>query len=262
MDTKPSYFILGSFVIFTVAVAVAGVIFLGAGTLQKSEIYFETYIDESVQGLSAGSPVKHRGVQIGRVDKITFVNREYYISADSPNYSKYSRYVMVIVAVDTEKIGGKTPKEIDRILQQLINNGLRIRLTSLSLTGIAYLEADYLDPDQYPLPEIGWTPKYPYVPSAPSVLSTFTKSAEDAFITLSKIDIEKLANQLDVLLGSLNSTIANFDITLRSQRPEIEKTITNLKAISSNLMDLTEEIKRHPSQMLFSKPPAKSETVK
>ena len=43
----------------------------------RPRIYIETYVDASVQGVDVGSPVKFRGVPIGRVSAIKFTFNEY-----------------------------------------------------------------------------------------------------------------------------------------------------------------------------------------
>ena len=77
MSSQASYFRIGIFVISAVIVLIACIIFFGAADLFKEEVMMETYIDGSVQGLSVGSPVKHRGVKIGTVKEITFLGFEY-----------------------------------------------------------------------------------------------------------------------------------------------------------------------------------------
>jgi len=44
--------------------------------------------------------------------------------------------------------------------------------------------------------------------------------------------------------------------------PEIDKFLRNLRAISDDVKELTAMIKEHPSEIIFSKPPAKSEMIK
>lgn len=316
MNTKANYLKIGLFVIAAIVVTVMTVVIVGAGMIGKDKVYLETYIDESVQGLSVGSPVKHRGVQIGRVDKITFVTREYDIPSDIENFAMFRRYVMVQVAADYEKIGSGNRQHVKREFGHLVENGLRIRLTSQALTGVAYLEADYLDPNRYPVLDIGWEPKHIYVPSAPSILSTFTQSAEEAFVRLGSLDFEGMVEKTSILLTTVNTAVeeakigqlseearrmftefretnkklqallttsqpgpassanlpdmierldvslARIDEFLRTQGNGIEDIIYNVREISVNIRELSEDIKKHPSKVLFGKPPAKSEIVK
>ena len=46
----------------------------------------------------------------------------------------------------------------------MITKGLRVRLASQGITGAAFLEADYIDPEKFPPMEIIWEPKTYYVP--------------------------------------------------------------------------------------------------
>jgi hypothetical protein len=66
---------VGALVLVGIALAVAFVVFLAGGRgLQATEV-FETYFEESVQGLDVGAPVRYRGVAIGRVTQIGLVAR-------------------------------------------------------------------------------------------------------------------------------------------------------------------------------------------
>ena len=76
MGTKPNYFKIGIFVIVAVILILAAVAIWGSGLFAEEKVYFETYFDESISGLSVGAPVEIRGVQIGRVERITFARNE------------------------------------------------------------------------------------------------------------------------------------------------------------------------------------------
>jgi len=92
---KATYFKVGLFVLVCAAGLVAGLLYVGADVLRGEVVRVETYIDESVQGLSVGSAVLHRGVNIGQVERITFVQVEYPMAPDSPEFRQFGRYVMV-----------------------------------------------------------------------------------------------------------------------------------------------------------------------
>jgi phospholipid/cholesterol/gamma-HCH transport system substrate-binding protein len=79
MSIKANFFKIGLFVIFTCTLFMVGVVFWGAEAFNQEKYYAETYTDESVQGLTVGSQVFTRGVQIGEVAEIAFVSAIYDI---------------------------------------------------------------------------------------------------------------------------------------------------------------------------------------
>ena len=72
MSQKPSYFRIGLFIVIALAILAAGLIAFGAGQVLRERVYIETYVDATIQGVDVGSPVKYRGVQVGRVSAINF----------------------------------------------------------------------------------------------------------------------------------------------------------------------------------------------
>ncbi len=64
------------------------------------------------------------------------------------------------------------------------------------------------------------------------------------------------------IMIQLENTLEEFNLKIRSEGPEIEKFLNNIRAISDDVKELTAMLKRHPSEIIFSQPPAKSEIVK
>lgn len=315
MSTKANYFKIGLFVVSAVILAVAGILIL-ARIRTQAPAYIESYINESVQGLSVGSAFKYRGVQLGRVDDITFVGSEYDVAAE------YGRYVMVVISADAERLRGlaREGESVEQALDRMVGEGLRIQLILQPLTGVAYLEADYPASPNPALEPVDWTPAHHYVPSDMSMLASFAQSAERAFKTLGDIDIVKIARETERLLASLNEvvtdaniaelsteakdmfvevrqtnkevlallrskegegpapipealarvnttlvrvdrTLGNLDEFARHQQVDIEKAINNIREISANIRELTEDLKRYPGKVIFGKPPSKSEVM-
>ena len=115
---------------------------------------FESYFSESVQGLEVGAAVKYRGVTIGRVTDIGLVSAEYRRgAADVDVEATTYRLVFVRFVVDTAKIG-KMPDTAAAVAR-----GLRTRLPSQGITGLSYLELDFVDPARYPALAVPWQPK-------------------------------------------------------------------------------------------------------
>jgi paraquat-inducible protein B len=64
------------------------------------------------------------------------------------------------------------------------------------------------------------------------------------------------------IMARLDNTLENINRILMTDTPEIDKFLRNLRAISDDVKELTAMIKEHPSEIIFSKPPAKSEMIK
>jgi paraquat-inducible protein B len=204
MIRKKDYYKLGVFIIIGTAMLIAVIIILGAGRYFETTYTMETYFDESVNGLAVGSPVKLRGVKIGRVADISFVPNIYKdINAAG------SRYVYVECDINPDLYDDIPEAEFRKQVQQEVKRGLRIRPTSLGLTGQLFLNIVYDDPDtSTPLP-INWEPKHSYIPSAPSTLS----QVEGAITTISKTLSSLKQDDLEAIIGDVKSivnTIAEF----------------------------------------------------
>ncbi|MEJ2702482.1 MAG: MlaD family protein [Sedimentisphaerales bacterium] len=361
MSRKPGYFKIGLFVMAGVFLILGAVVVLGSGLLHQDKAYFETYFDESVSGLSVGSPVEFRGVRIGVVDKISFIRDEYDVLGPTSGISKYEHYVLVMCAVLRENLPGVSYEQRVDYLKRMVSRGLRVRLASNLLTGQAYLLADYLDPDRFRTLDIGWEPEHLYIPSAPSELTTLKDSVDKVLYRLQEIDVDKLVAAVESVLASLdeaiagaqvgsisketrdllaqvrdkvekldterisaatqralasmdgavndanvpalsrelqsliaeirqtnanlqkltassepvsgptnlpemiaqlNKTLYRIDTLISTEKPQIEAMLVNFKEISDNLRKLTENLKQHPSDLLFSNPPPPSETLK
>jgi phospholipid/cholesterol/gamma-HCH transport system substrate-binding protein/paraquat-inducible protein B len=296
MTTKPNYFKIGLFVIISVTLMVIAVVIWGAGLFMKDKIYFETYFDSSVTGLDPGAPVELGGVKIGQVESIEFASAVYDIVTDPTKVSKYERYVRVLCSIEKEeskeRVGDITDEQREARVRDLTQQGLRLRLASNILTGQAYLEGVFLDPERFPLLDITWEPKYLYVPSAPGVFSTMKDSVDKILVKLEEVDVRGMTEeikglfvelrqtnqQIQALLTNpdpnaestnlaqimvrLDNTLEELNIKIRTQSPTIDKFLRNLRAISDDIKELTAMLKEHPSEIIFSQPPKKSELIK
>jgi paraquat-inducible protein B len=291
MSARPNYFKIGVFVIIGVLLIVTGLILFGAGVFSKPKIYFETYFEGSVSGLAVGSTVEDRGVKIGSVVKIAFVATEYDLKPGTPEYRKYQSYVYVKCAMELPPFAAKIT-DVQERLKSAGEHGYRLRLASNLLTGQAIVEGKFFDPDKYPILTVPWKPKYPYIPSAPGEITTMMASVSAILTKLEDVNIPAVTNQATSLLAELrqsnkqlqsvladpnfkqiparlaetmartNRAIARVDTLMAQSRPELEQVMANLRDLTGNMRDLTENLKENPSDIIFSKPPSKTEDLK
>lgn len=202
MSERANYFKIGLFVIAAVTLLVAGVIVFGIGAFFRKEIQVETYFQESVQGLDIGSPVKFRGVQIGQVKTMTLVRKEYATS---------HRYILVRMTLYPEAFLSDTENGTQQAMRREAEQGLRVRLGFQGVTGAAYIEADYLEPQKYPPLEIDWTPKYPYIPAGPSLMTRISEAVDSIMRNLEAINFQGIAQSLDQTLKTANRSLEGLD---------------------------------------------------
>jgi len=199
-----SYFKLGLFVISATVIGIIGVVVLGGGKFFQKKNIVETYIDESVQGLDVGSPVKFRGVLVGNVEEISLTGAE---------YSTSHSYVLVRVGISRNVFHFPLTDPEDPAFLAEVKRGLRVRLAPQGLTGQAYLEADYLDPKENPPLAIDWTPKYAYIPSARSRITQFSDAIERILRNVEQVDIRRLVGTMESSIKTINKLAsgANLD---------------------------------------------------
>ena len=215
MSARASYFKIGLFVISAATIAVIGLVVLGAGVLFQKTIPIETYFEQSIQGLDVGSPVKFRGVQIGKVEAINLASRVYPTAR---------QYVLVRMGLFPEAAPVKIEKHMDtgsveiaREIQRETERGLRIRLAFQGLTGTAYLEADYLDPNLYPPLEIDWEPHYPYCASAPSMMTRVGEAVDKIMRDMERIDVPEIVGELNRSLSALTRVVQDANVKHMSE---------------------------------------------
>lgn len=265
---KLTYFKIGVFVISATVIAVIGIVVLGAGTLFKKKNLVETYIEESVQGLDIGSPMKFRGVLVGKVDEITLTNVE---------YPTRRRYVLVRIDITSNVFEFPLGDPRDPTFMSELERGFRVRLAAQGLTGVAYLEADYLNPVFHPPLPIEWQPKYPYVPSGRSRITQLsdslerilrnveeinipqlTASVEKSLLAMTKLaegaNLEKIGVQADALLNELTETSRQLRNLVGN--PELKSALTDAAAAASGARRIIDEAEKPLSQMLADLPRA------
>src|SRR5262245_18781809 len=172
MEEGKRYIRLGLFVVVTVSILAGVLLLLGGRKLFQPTFTFETYFNESVAGLELGAPVRFRGVPLGQVTEILTSASTY--EKDLP-FGKRREYIVVRAKVT---LSAEEAEHMERDADQMVKKGMRAQTQLAGITGQQYLAIDLLDPAKYPPLEFEWTPKYPYVPSAPSLTGEIIANAQ------------------------------------------------------------------------------------
>ena len=198
-NSNPNYFRLGVFVLGAIGVLIAVILIFGGGKIFQKSFMIETYIKQSVTGLDAGAAVRFRGVKIGQVTSIGLSGDMY--ERDIPFHDR-RQYVVVRMQIFGDKV---QPDQID----EFVKNHLRARVKSMGITGVNYVEFDFVSnaSDTPPLP-YAWEPEYPVIPSLPNQADEIISGIQKLITHLNEMNIDGTQKKLDALLGNLNVLMA------------------------------------------------------
>jgi paraquat-inducible protein B len=251
MKTKLSPAIVGAFVIGAFALGVIALLSFGGVTFFSKPQRFVVYFNESIHGLDLGSPVKLRGVRVGRVTDLNIRFDE-----------KTNRSVVAVVCEFSKDMVTDTKGALvnlaDRTeLQTLVDRGLRAQLGVLGLaTGLLFVELDFFDPKEYPADNRTTELKYVAVPAVKSAISEFQASASEILANIKRVDFAGLSRELAGLLGDVRKRLEGVDLKGVSEQwkktgadvqalvasPEVKRTLVNLDGAITDLRGVLAKI--------------------
>jgi len=198
-NSNPNYFRLGVFVLAAIAVLIAVILIFGGGKIFQKSFVVETYIKTSVTGLDTGADVRFRGVKIGQVTLIGLSGDIY--EKDIP-FNERRQYVVVRMQIFGDKVSQ------DQI-QEFVANNLRARVKSMGITGVNYIEFDFISSANLtpPLP-FSWKPEYPFIPSMPNQADEIISGLQKFISALNGMDLDGTTKKFDQLLVNLNTIMA------------------------------------------------------
>lgn len=244
MKTKVSPAIVGAFVIGAFALGLIALLSFGGLSLFSKPQRFVVYFNESIHGLDLGSPVKLRGVRVGRVVDLNVQFDEVDKNSVVRVICEFNRNVIT---------DGKTELDVTsrEVLQELIDKGLRAQLGVIGLaTGLLYVELDFRDPREFPDTSRTTDLKYAEVPSVLSTISEFQASFTSIITEIKDIDFVSLASELNGLLVDTRKQVNQLDV--KELVAEWTKTATSvndfvaspdLKATMANLNSAATEMR-------------------
>lgn len=224
MESKVNYALVGTFVVTLLLALVIGILWLSGGAqYRKHYTPYIAYMNESVSGLNLNAPVKYRGVEVGRVKRISLEHGE-----------------RVRLDLDIEE---GTP----------IKENTVAFLTVQGLTGIAQIELSGGTKDARPLiSRVGEEPAI--IKTRPSLLVRLDNAATDLLTSFNRTSdninsvldqdnrdsTKKILANIAQLTGALVANQNNIDAILRNS----ETTTGNAAKLTAELPALAERIAR------------------
>lgn len=230
MEGRGTFLRVGLLIVGGAGLLVGLVWFLGGTRISKGIVY-ESYFSESVQGLEVGVAVRYRGVAVGRVTDIGLVTAEYGGDDTKVDQATY-RLVFVRYLVDPKRLG-RMPDTATAV-----KLGLRAKLASAGLTGITYIELDFVNPAKNPVALVPWEPVGEYIPSVPTTLTQVEDATKILIEKLNRIDIVALADNANQLLTDLDKLVGRANGQLSAA--DLPSLVADLRQTSASLRKLAE----------------------
>jgi phospholipid/cholesterol/gamma-HCH transport system substrate-binding protein len=200
MATEANKFKVGAFLIAGFLLFNAALVWIGASHVLERREHYVTYFDESVQGLDIGSPVKYRGVPVGRVSAIA-------VAPDGK---------LVEVAMELAEGFRVVPD-------------LRASVATSGITGVSVVEIGFARAGA-PTPALAFAPPRRYIPAQLSQLSSFTGALTDIAAGLRRTDIPGLVAESRAAAVAARERLAG---------PEIDRTLARIIGAAEALETLT-----------------------
>jgi paraquat-inducible protein B len=167
---------LGLFVIVGFAVALAALVIFGAQSFNKKTVEVVSFFDESVQGLDVGSPVKFRGVTVGRVSAIEIAENLRHVQATSElSAEQVGRLKLGARGTGNGTGNGTGIGSKSRIV---VHPDMRVQLAQAGITGVKFILIDFFDSKTNPVVPLPFQPPRNYIPTAASTM----KNLEDTVV--------------------------------------------------------------------------------
>ena len=184
MASQKTKFTVGLFLACGLVFTVAVIIWLGMSRFFEQGRYYATYFDESVQGLNVDSPVKYRGVFIGRVQSID-------VAPDS-------KLIQVVLKIESGQ----------RVDQHIV-----AQLKSVGITGSMFVELDRKEAGEADQsPKLNFPSKYPVVPSRPSEIGELISGINEVLDQLKSLDLPAITAQVKSTLSNINQKVSQANV--------------------------------------------------
>ena len=205
---------VGMFVLGSAIIAVAAIIIFGSFKFFANTEMFISYFPETVNGLDVGAAVKYKGVKIGKVEDIRIGPQRKDIRETS---------VIVVYSIDVDMVRRKSDNkkelDFDQWMERQVANGMRAKLNYQSIvTGMLYIELDYIADKNEPYHKNYEGLEYTEIPSSKSGLSELAKAFEDTLSEISKINFKEITDNVNAVLVSVNAKINDVDTKEISDR--------------------------------------------
>ncbi len=251
MSKKANPTLIGLFVVTAIGLFILATFLFNDGALFSKKKYYVLFFENTVTGLTVGSPVSFRGVKVGTVTDITLQvdpqKKQIYI----PVHIEIEPRRFSTAASEGETVSGSFD------LQNLVDRGLRAQLQIHSfITGQLFIQLDFYphETPQY----VGAINGYPEIPTVPSLLDklggklenySYEKLLDNLAGTMSGLEqlvnspelmdtvrsLNKVLKNVDTMISNLDKQVTPISSNLNRTLVDAQKALAEMRTLTSNL---------------------------
>jgi paraquat-inducible protein B len=261
MASNRSYTVIGLFMLGAIALIVVGILALGGNRIFSNSRQAIIFFDQSVLGLTNGSKVLFRGVQVGTVKNVQ-------LRLD-PQIGKARIGVTIEMAGNNTVMMNGSPTSDDVTTEELVQRGLRAQLVVWSyVTSQLAVNLDFM-PDTEPQFAVDRSDlELAEIPAVPSEIEQLKDTVtglpwEETLQTVNDTmeSVVTLANDMDQLLNRMGPNLEKTTTTTREaiaaardavymNSQQFEKTLESVRALTDNVNTQIESRDEQLSRLL------------
>lgn len=261
MASNRSYTVIGLFMLGAIALIVVGILALGGNRIFSNSRQAIIFFDQSVLGLTNGSKVLFRGVQVGTVKNVQ-------LRLD-PQIGKARIGVTIEMAGNNTVMMNGSPTSDDVTTEELVERGLRAQLVVWSyVTSQLAVNLDFM-PDTEPQFAVDRSDvELAEIPAVPSEIEQLKDTVtglpwEETLQTVNETmeSVVTLANDMDQLLNRMGPNLEKTTSTTREaiaaardavymNSQQFEKTLESVRALTDNVNTQIESRDEQLSRLL------------
>ncbi|YCM45508.1 MlaD family protein [Verrucomicrobiaceae bacterium 227] len=191
-------------------------------------------IDESLRGLSVGSPVEYRGLKIGRVGRISY---DLVKGADIEK-------IPVLLQLDDRLMAAHFPPSIldegQGGLKKALLKGLKASLKSGNLlTGQMYVDLDYY-PDSPTVAELAVEGDYVILPTIHTGLNGLQDKISNLLDKLNEMDLDGLIAKIQNTSDEATETLSSINLAMTSKKGVVADAQTTLQEMTATMKSIND----------------------
>ncbi len=223
MISKAQKIRLGIFFIITSCMLISFILILIGNTiLQKRDFYYINYQNVSVNGLQLGSSVKYYGINVGRVEDVTFDNKDV-------------NNVIVEISLDEG-----TP----------IKSDVAATLVSVGITGLKQIEiTGGTNESQVLQPNSNITPGKSSMAAITGKAEIIADKTEMLINNLNTFTNAKNLKQIQLILTNTDSLITTLNNILKENQPRIASVVANIDSTTDKLLAFSKKADQSIAQI-------------